>query len=64
MNDEIIFLHLPSYIYDNKFDLTEEEFKELDILAELMLEPNDNYNKLLDIWNNISKYRIMSGALN
>jgi len=64
MNDEIIFLHLPSYIYDSKFDLTEDEFKELDILAELMLEPNDNYNKLLDIWNNILKYRIMSGALN
>jgi len=64
MNDEIVFLHLPSYIYDSKFDLAEEEFKEIDILTELMLEPNDNYHKLLDIWNNISKYRIMSGALN
>jgi|GEM_PF-2115574 len=64
MNDEIIFLHLLSYIYDSKLDLTEEEFKELDILAELMLEPNDNYHKLLDIRNNISKYRIMCGAVN
>ena len=64
MNDEIIFLHLPKYIQDKKFELTEEEYKELDKLATLMLEPDENFDKLLQIWNNEPKYRIMSGALN
>lgn len=60
MNDEIIFLHLPKYIQDKNFELSEEEYIELDNLAELLLEPD----KILDIWNNVSKFRIMSGALN
>ncbi len=64
MNDEIIFLHLPKYIQDKKFELTEEEYKELDKLAILMLESDENFDKLLQIWNNELKYRIMSGALN
>lgn len=29
MNDEIIFLHMPKYIQDKKFELSEEEYKEL-----------------------------------
>lgn len=64
MNDEIIFLHLPKYIQDKNFELTEEEYKELDKLANLMLDPDKNFDELLRIWNNESKYRIMSGALN
>lgn len=64
MNDEIIFLHLPKYIQDKKFELSEEEYIELDKLAELLLEPDKNFNKILDIWNKESKFRIMSGALN
>src|SRR5699024_10730279 len=64
MNDEIIFLHLPKYIQDKNFELTEEEYKELDKLAALMLDPDENCDELLQIWNNEPKYRIMSGALN
>ena len=64
MNDEIIFLHLPKYIQDKNFELNEEEYIELDNLAELLLEPDKNFDKILDIWNNKSKFRIMSGALN
>lgn len=64
MNDEIIFLHLPKYIQDKNFELTEEEYKELDKLATLMLDPDENFDELLQIWNNEPKYRIMSGALN
>lgn len=64
MNDEIIFLHLPKYIQDKNFELSEEEYIELDNLAELLLEPDKNFDKILDIWNNKSKFRIMSGALN
>lgn len=64
MNDEIIFLHMPKYIQDKKFELSEEEYKELDNLANLMLNPNENFSKLQEIWNNMPKFRIMSGALN
>ena len=64
MNDEIIFLHLPKYIQDKNFELSEEEYIELDNLAELLLEPDKNFDKILDIWNNKSKFRIMTGALN
>ena len=64
MNDEIIFLHLPKYIQDKNFELSEDEYKELDELATLMLDVDSNFEELLNIWNNKSKFRIMSGALN
>lgn len=64
MNDEIIFLHLPKYIQDRGLELNEEEYKELDELANLMLNPDLNFDKLLEIWNTKEKFRIMSGALN
>ena len=60
----MIFLHMPKYIRDKNFELSEEEYKELDNLAGLMLNPNENFIKLQEIWNNTSKFRIMSGALN
>ena len=44
--------------------LVKEEYKELDELAKLMLNPNENFYKLLEIWNTNTKYRIMQGALN
>lgn len=64
MNDEIIFLHLPKYIIDKNFQLSEEEYEELDNLAKLMLDPDKNFDALLDIWENNEKFRIMSGGLN
>lgn len=64
MNNEIIFLPMPKYIQDKDFELSEEEYKELDCLAKLMLNPNENFEKLQDIWENNSKFRIISGALN
>ena len=64
MNDEIIFLHVPQYICQKNYDLSDEELKELDELAELMLNPNENFDKLLEIWNINTKFRIMQGALN
>lgn len=64
MNNEIIFLHIPKYISDKNFELSEEEYKELDNLAMLMLRPNKNFEKLQEIWKNNLKFRIMSGALN
>ena len=64
MNDEIIFDFVPRYILEKNFNLTEYELKELDKLANLMIEPDNNFNKLYEIWNNNLKFRIMSGGLN
>lgn len=64
MNNEIIFLHLPKYILDKNFELSIEEYHELDTLATLMLNPDENFDKLLEIWNTQYKFRIMCGGLN
>lgn len=64
MNDEVMFLYLPKYIRDKNFELSEEEYKELDELATLMLDTDSNFEKLLEIWENKPKFRIMSDALN
>lgn len=64
MNHEIIFLHIPKYIRDKNFELSEEEYQELDKLAILMLEPDKNFDELMKVWNHELKFRIMSGALN
>ena len=64
MNNEIIFLYTPKYLVDKNFELTEEEYKELDDLASLMLNPDVNFEKIKYIWENVKKFRIMSGGLN
>ena len=64
MNNEIIFLHVPTYIHEKNFLLNEEEYKELDALATLMLDPNNNFDELLNIWNTNLKFRLLTGALN
>lgn len=63
MNDEISYRFQPCYI-DDKFELlTEQDLKELDELAELLTEPDKNYEKLVDIWETKKKYRIMNSPL-
>jgi len=63
MNNEISYEFQPSYI-DKKFDkLTEEDFKEIDELATLLLDPDKNFYKLLNIWNTKRKFRILNSPL-
>ena len=64
MNDEIIFDFVPRYVLEKNFNLTEEELKELDELAHLMLFPDENFDELTNIWDTNIKYRIMAGGLN
>ena len=59
MNNEISFLYSIKYILDKNYELTEEEYKELDNLATLLLNPDDNFNELQKIWNKEYKFRIM-----
>lgn len=63
MNNEISYKFQPSYI-DGKFDiLKENDFKEIDVLAKLMLDPDENFDKLIYIWNLNRKYRILNSPL-
>ena len=63
MNDEISYRFQPCYV-DEKFErLTERDFAELDMLAELMLEPDKNFEELTRIWDTEKKYRIMNSPL-
>lgn len=63
MNNEILYLQQPLYI-SNKFNkLTEKDFKEIDMLAKLMLSPDDNFYKLIKIWETKKKFRILNSPL-
>ncbi len=63
MNDEISYQFQPCYI-DGKFEqLTEQDLAELDMLAELLLEPDKNFEKLIRLWDGEKKYRIMNSPL-
>lgn len=64
MNQEGIFLHMPKYLVDKDFNLSEEEYKELDVLATLLLDIDNNFSQIQDIWNKELKYRIRKGVLN
>lgn len=64
MNDEIFFWHSPRYIVEKNFDLSQAEFEELDFIANLMLAPSKNFEKICDIWKNTPKFRILSGGFN
>ena len=63
MNHEISYRFQPCYTED-KFDtLTEAEFRELDRLAELMLEPDRNFSRLRELWEHEKKFRILNSPL-
>ncbi len=63
MNHEISYLFQPCYI-DEKFDsLTEEDFKELDELAKLLLAPDENFAALTELWETKRKFRTLNSPL-
>lgn len=64
MNNEIFFLYLPKFVIKADLDLNEEELKELDVIAELMLRPNDNFKKIKSIWDTNDKFKITGGGFN
>ena len=65
MNDEISYLFFPVFISDDKkFDnLTDKELNELDKLATLMLNPDENFNELKNIFDNNKKFRVINTPL-
>lgn len=64
MNNEGIFLHMPRYIIEKYFNLSEDEYKELDLLATLLLDIDNNFFLIKNIWNKELKFRIRKGVLN
>lgn len=64
MNNEILFCQSPKYLKDNNYELTDDEYIELDKLANLMLDPEKNFDELSYIWENNEKFRIISGGMN
>jgi hypothetical protein len=63
MNNEISYEFQPSYIA-GKFDkISEDDFREIDYLARLMVNPDANFDALCEIWNTNRKYRILNSPL-
>ncbi len=60
MNNEIFYYFLPKHLYNNYAKITEDELGELDDLARLVKNPDDNFNELYEIWNNNEKYYSLS----
>lgn len=64
MNNEIVYYHHPKMVcYDDFPKLTEEQLKGIDDLATLLLDPDENFDELLGIWENKKEFRLLSGGL-
>lgn len=51
MNNEILYTQMPSFVSFKFDELTEKDFEEIDELAKLMQEPDENFDELVKIWN-------------
>ena len=63
MNNELTFTFLPEFLDGRLDSLSEEELCELDGLAELLLDPDKNFEKLCDIWETKRKFRVLNSPL-
>ncbi len=64
MNSEITYVHIPELATYERFGrLSEKELKEIDALARLMQNSDDNFIKLQHAWNTSTKFRLLKGGL-
>jgi hypothetical protein len=64
MNNEIIYLHTPAHTASDKFDsLSAEALNRIDHLAQLMREPDRNFDSLRNLWEFDKEVRLLGGAL-
>lgn len=64
MNSEILYIHHPLLATGKNFHKnTEETLQEIDSLAALMQKPDDNFEKLVEIWNTKKEFRLLKGGL-
>ncbi|MBU0976265.1 MAG: transglutaminase domain-containing protein [Patescibacteria group bacterium] len=63
MNNEIIYVHFPAYLYGRLNMASHGEWEEIDELATLMLDPDKNFTQLRNLWKEKRKFRILKGGL-
>lgn len=64
MNNEIHYFHHPKIATLKEFKrLSENQLKDIDHLAKLMIEPDVNFKSLVKIWNTKKEYRLLTGGL-
>ncbi len=64
MNNEIIYLHYTALESFKRFEkITEEELKKIDNLAQLMMNPDENFVALKKIWEEDKEFRLLKGGL-
>jgi len=64
MNDEIIYFHHPAMATLDAFSKnSEEQRKEIDELAHLMQNPDQNFDALKKLWETKKEFRLLRGGL-
>lgn len=63
MNDEVNYNFMPYFIDNTRPDIDESIIKELDELADLMVDPDKNFKQLKEIWNTNRKFRVLNAPL-
>lgn len=64
MNDEINYLHGSIYGNPSRFEhLTSVELEKIDHLAQLMQNPDDHFEELVNVWETEKDFRLMTGGL-
>ena len=68
MNNEVTYTFFPCYL-DGRMDttgpnrVTAEELYELDHLAQLLLDPDKNFEELKNLWEHERKFRVLNSPL-
>lgn len=60
MNNEIFYSHQPLYLRGGIRNLSEEELGELDELAKLLAEPDENRERIESLWQDNEKFSILT----
>jgi len=64
MNSEILYVHHPEMVTLKNFrKLKEDKLRDIDELAVLMQEPDENFDRLCNIWETNKEYRLLTGSL-
>lgn len=64
MNSEITYVHVPELAtYAGFGKLSEKDLGEIDALARLMRNPDENFDKLQHVWNTSKQFRLLNGGL-
>lgn len=63
MSNEVIYVHVPEFIYHQFDKLSEKDFADIDELAVLLQKPEENFAKIKDTWEKETRFRILRGGL-